>query len=87
MEGKVYDGITIMKETGKVQMDMELEDKLDAFLEDNVLKMEAKIETVFSQDEKYSSLEFPLTIKLELSASSILIVSHEQLFEPITINQ
>jgi hypothetical protein len=56
IEGKKYNGIIIMKESEIVEIDSKLEDDLSKFLERKQIKMDGRLEAIFSQNEKYETL-------------------------------
>lgn len=55
-----------MEETYIIEIDNELEEKLDGFLESKILKLDARIEAIYSQDEKFEKLELPFEVKIEI---------------------
>jgi hypothetical protein len=48
--------------------------------------LDGHIEAVFSQNEKYAGVELPLEVKIELTASEILLLNEGKLLERVAIS-
>ena len=60
---------------------------MDQFLEQKSIKMDARIEVIYSQDTKYEQYELPLEVKVEVTQDKILFIAGEQEVESVSISQ
>ena len=56
-------------------------------MEQKNIKMEARIEAIYSQDTKYEQYEFPLEVKVEVTQDRISFWSGEAEVERVSICQ
>lgn len=71
MEGKEYQGITIIREVGPLRLDDRVEQQYQKSVREERLELPAKLETIFSQNERFAKLETPTDVLMLVTLNEL----------------